>query len=170
MNAAQPAGLGPFIEIAHQLRVPPRTGSRPLTSEAPAGTLIAHQQLSQNAPLHLQQEVYFRTSTLPHVTTGHSLISVPGARAFFLEESLVRGRLSYGNEFAHLHPAADGSLHVNLPPPVIAEITAAGWGEPHPRDPWAAMIYGPRTADELEIVVSMVWLAYLHARGDLAPT
>ncbi len=156
-----------FIEIGSQFRVPARPGPRPTTSEAPTGTLIAHQQLTQNAPVHMQQAVYFRTAALPHVSTGHSLISLPGARAFFLEEALVRGRLSYGNEFAHLHPPADGSLHVNLPPLVIAEINAAGWGEPHPRDPWAVMVYGPRDDGELEIVAKLVWLAYLHARGDL---
>jgi hypothetical protein len=55
-----------------------------------------------------------------------SVISVPGARALWLDYSLHAGppeAFLIGREFAHLHPGADHSLHAMLPPD-----HAEGWG------------------------------------------
>ncbi|HET7398119.1 MAG TPA: phospholipase, partial [Intrasporangium sp.] len=71
-------------------------------------------------------------------------------------------------EFAHLHPEYDGSLHLALPAPLAADLVVRGWGTPHP---WAGMrlapgfvmLFGARTADELETVVGIVTTAHALA-------
>ncbi|MGQ0596778.1 luciferase domain-containing protein [Aquabacterium sp.] len=37
-----------------------------------------------------------------------------------------------GREFAHVHPAHDGSMHLMLALDVARELVGKGWGEPHP--------------------------------------
>ena len=132
---------------------------------------IPQQQLSQNAPPSLQEELFERVSALPGVHGAPSLISVPGARAFTLPSA--RGPedaflVPHGREFAHLHPTYDGSLHLALPPEQAADLVAHGWGVPHP---WAGtrlaagfvMLFGPRTQDELETVLGVVATAHRHS-------
>jgi phospholipase/carboxylesterase len=129
---------------------------------------IPQQQQSQNAPEPLQENLFERVSALAGVQCGPSHISVPGARAFTLpggagpdESYLVPGV----REFAHLHPAYDGSLHVALPAAHAADLVAHSWGVPHP---WAGtrlaagfvMLFGPRTDDELETVTAIVTAAH----------
>src|SRR5919198_6497702 len=62
--------------------LPLRAGSKPDTHNA-----MPHQQLSQNAPPELQEELFARAAGLPGVRVGPSGVSVPGARAFVLEEA-----------------------------------------------------------------------------------
>ncbi|NYG07281.1 phospholipase/carboxylesterase [Phycicoccus badiiscoriae] len=134
---------------------------------------IPQQQQSQNAPETLQEKLFERVSALAGVQGGPSRISVPGARAFTLpdgtgpdESYLVPGV----REFAHLHPAYDGSLHLALPAAYAADLVAHGWGVPHP---WAGtrlaagfvMLFGPRTEDELETVSAIVTAAHAFASG-----
>ncbi|WP_392544280.1 alpha/beta hydrolase [Oryzobacter telluris] len=134
---------------------------------------IPQQQLSQTAPESLQESLFQRISALAGVHGGPSHISVPGARAFALPDGtgphdayLVPGV----REFAHLHPAYDGSLHLALPAAHAADLVAHGWGVPHP---WAGtrlaagfvMLFGPRTPDELETVLAVVRAAHAVASG-----
>ncbi len=73
-----------------------------------------------------------------------------------------------GREFAHLHPAHDGSLHLTLPPAQAADLVVHGWGVFHP---WAGtrlsagfvMLFGPRTAAELETVAGVVSASHKYA-------
>ena len=73
-------------------------------------------------------------------------------------------------EFAHLHPAYDGSLHLALPAARAADVVARGWGTPHP---WAGsrlslgftMVYGPHDAEELEVVAGIVAASHAYASG-----
>jgi phospholipase/carboxylesterase len=134
---------------------------------------IPQQQLSQNAPAALQEALFERVTALPRVHGAPSLISVPGARAFTLpgadgpDDAFL---VPQGREFAHLHPAYDGSLHLALPPEAAADLVAHGWGVPHP---WAGtrlaagfvMLFGPRTEDELETVLGVVTTAHRHSSG-----
>ena len=134
---------------------------------------IPQQQLSQNAPASLQEALFERVTALPGVHGAPSLISVPGARAFTLpgadgpEDAFL---VPQGREFAHLHPAYDGSLHLALPPEAAADLVAHGWGVPHP---WAGtrlaagfvMLFGPRTEAELETVLGVVTTAHRHSSG-----
>ncbi|HET6757334.1 MAG TPA: luciferase family protein, partial [Burkholderiales bacterium] len=97
-----------------------------------------------------------------------SLVSVPGAHAFHLDNALARGpkdAFQRGHEFAHIHPAPDGSLHVALPRDVYDEVLARGWGEPHPIS-GTMMVFGPRDAEELEIVFRVVKASCDYARGE----
>lgn len=101
------------------------------------------------------------------MTERASRIAPPGSRALSLGAAW---------EFVHLHPAYDGSLHVSLPEALEAQVLAGGWGEQHPlkrRAPTAqapTMVFGPRDAQELEVVVSLVEAAHAHevARGHTA--
>ncbi len=113
--------------------LPGRSGPRPEVSWT-----IPQQQESQNAPVDLQEQLFEEVRTLPAVDVGASRISVPGARGFTLregsndEQAFLVPRVG---EFAHLHPAHDGSLHVVLPPDLAADVSTKGWGRPHM---WAA--------------------------------
>jgi hypothetical protein len=52
--------------------LPPRSGDRPKT-----GPEIPHQQLSQNAPLPLQEELWQRMTRLEGVHPGRSYVRFP---------------------------------------------------------------------------------------------
>src|SRR3954468_8998006 len=123
-----------------------------------------HTQLTQNAPPDLQERVFAVASALDGVAVGPSHVSVPGARAFHLPESGQAAREAFmvGHEFAHLHPASDGSLHLTLPPDEVDRVIENGWAERHPlagRHGLPAnivMVYGPRDDQELAVVEDLV--------------
>src|SRR5919204_7021636 len=124
-----------------------------------------HAQRSQNAPAALQEELVQRALELPGVSEAESGVSVPGARAFVLEEASARGpreAFQVGREFAHIHPAEDGSLHMTLPDQVAQAAYAAGWGEPHPIS-GTPLIFRPRDQAELETVWGLLRTSYGHA-------
>ena len=134
---------------------------------------IPQQQLTQNAPEELQEQLFARVSSLAGVTGAASQISVPGARAFTLADGTGPDEaylVPQVREFAHLHPGYDGSLHLALPPAQAADLAAKGWGLPHP---WAGtrlaagfvMLFGPRTLAELETVVGVVEASHAYATG-----
>jgi phospholipase/carboxylesterase len=130
-------------------------------------------QTSDNAPAELQEQLFARVSALAGVASGPSQISVPGARGFVLDhadgpdEAFLVPQVG---EFAHLHPAYDGSLHLALPPEQAADVVAKGWGTPHM---WTGsrlslgftMVFGPRDADELEVVAGIVAASHAYASG-----
>ena len=108
-----------------------------------------------------------RALALPGVSEAESGVSVPGARAFVLDEESARGpaeAFQTGREFAHLHPPDDGSLHMTLPTDVAEAAYAAGWGEPHPVS-GTPLIFGPRDESELEVVWGLLQSSYAYARG-----
>ena len=124
-----------------------------------------HAQRSQNAPAALQEELARRALELPGVSEADSQVSVPGARAFVLDEASARGpreAFQAGHEFAHIHPSEDGSLHMTLPDHVAEAAYAAGWGEPHPIS-GTPLIFGPRDEAELEIVWGLLRNSYEYA-------
>ncbi|MBD7997545.1 hypothetical protein H9640_03130 [Oerskovia sp. Sa2CUA8] len=61
-------------------------------------------------------------------------------------------------EPVHLHGVRDTSLHLCLPRARAEEVCATGWGEPHQYADHATeiMVYGPRDADELAVVLGLV--------------
>ena len=146
-------------------RLPRRAGPGPRTLRRDGRP---HAQLSQNAPVPLQETLFARASSLPGVAVGPSLVSVPGARALFLVEEAGGGppeAFQAGREFAHVHPAHDGSLHVTLPPALAGEVDKGGWGEGHPVS-GSIMVYGPRDEDELEVAWRILLASYRFAAGD----
>jgi Family of unknown function (DUF5519) len=126
-----------------------------------------HAQRSQNAPPELQEELIRRALELPGVSPAESRVSVPGARAFVLDEASAGGpseAFQVAREFAHVHPPEDGSLHMTLPPDVADVAYAAGWGEPHPIS-GTPLIFGPRNETELEVVWGLLRASYEYASG-----
>lgn len=155
------------MEIATDLPLSPRPGPRPRATPT-----NPHTQLNQNAPPELQERLFERAKALSGVQVEPSAISVPGARAFVLTEEAAAGpeeAFMIGREFAHVHPATDGSLHMMLPLELARRVEEQGWGEPHPVarmgliPPTAMMVYGPRDEEELEIVWSILRASHAFA-------
>lgn len=109
----------------------------------------------------------------PDTIDNHwSEISVPGARAFMLDgrergphESFIVPSVG---EFAHLHPARDGSMHMALPARVAVEVVAKGWGVAHPLSgtqlaAGMILVYGPRTDAELDVVRTILMRSHHFA-------
>ena len=146
-----------------------RDGEPPVTTKPNHDVAFPHQQLTQLAPPEMQDRLVERAATLPFVSMGASCVSVPGSRAFRLDDHHAGGpaeAFQCGTEFAHVHPAGDGSLHLTLPPRVYQEVLDRGWGEPHPVS-GTMMLYGPRNRRELETVWQLVLTSYRFALGDL---
>jgi phospholipase/carboxylesterase len=149
------------------VNLPVRGGAQPAVRRPSAERPGPHQQLSQNAPLELQEALFALGRSLPGVTTGRSLVSLPGARAFFLDPNLAHGpdaAFQAGTEFAHIHAPFDGSLHVTLPEQVAREVIVCGWGEPHPLQK-GLLIFGPRDEPELAVAWQLLRVSHLFACG-----
>ncbi|MGN9841850.1 luciferase domain-containing protein [Nonomuraea sp. H19] len=150
------------------LSLPARAGDRPRT-----GPSVPHVQLSQTSPGEIREQLEQWMSTeLPAAEIRPSEISEPRSIAFFLADDvlppqgavLLPPRLVA--EFAHIH--IDGSLHLALSQEDQRELIARGWGERHPLySPTinVVMLYGPRTAQELEVAKSVVAASYRYATG-----
>jgi len=153
--------------------LPLRPGPRPSTTPPGQdghrqGDGFVHRQTSQNAPLPLQEELFRRACGLELVEIHQSKISVPGARGFSIRDQSARGpdeAFMVEGEFAHLHPAHDGSLHLALSPATYDEVRDKGWGEPHPLVK-TMMAFGPRDQDELEVLWQIFLASYRFARGE----
>ena len=145
-----------------------RAGPRPLTTPT-----NPHTQLEQISPPALQEKLFAIAKALPGVVTGPSAVSVHGTRAFHLPASNNAARAAFmiDREFAHLHPASDGSLHMALPPDVVEAAIANGWAERHPLAGKhglpgnIVMVYGPRDEAELATVADLVRASHAHATG-----
>jgi len=148
-----------------------RPGPRPV-----ARPVTPHQQLTQIAPATLQEELWRRMACLRHVRTGPSTISLPDTRALHLDPEVAAGPAAAfapgSTEFAHLHGAGDGSLHVCLPEPAAAAAIDMGWAEWHPVarmgafPPTLVMLYGPRDEAELDTIWHLVQTSYAFALGE----
>jgi hypothetical protein len=153
--------------ITTSVNLPVRRGPPPLVRRPTAERPGPHQQLTQNAPRELQEALFALGRSLPGVTTGRSLVSLPGARAFFLDPALAQGpeaAFQAGTEFAHIHAPFDGSLHVTLPEQAAREVVARGWGEPHPVQK-GLLIYGPRDEQELAVAWQLLRVSHVFACG-----
>jgi hypothetical protein len=141
--------------------LPVRTGSRPTTTPTNPHTQLDQQPTDSTLSSRLAARVF----ALPGVRERESAISVPGARALWLDDSLPAGppeAFLIGREFAHLHPGADRSLHAMLPPDLAEEAVRTGWAEQHPVarrgliPANAVMVYAPRDDEELVVVAALV--------------
>lgn len=143
-----------------------RKGSRPRTTPT-----NPHTQLDQIAPPALQEKVFAAARALTGVVVGDSHVSVPGARAFHLPGCRTPKTAGFmlDREFAHLHPASDGSLHMSLPPAIVQPAIDNGWAERHPLagrhglPTNIVMVYGPRDEDELAVVLDLVRASHAGA-------
>jgi phospholipase/carboxylesterase len=137
---------------------------------------IPQEQRSDHSPEQLQEELFTRIAGLRGVATQQSAISVPGARGFMVDPSsgpLDAFLVPHAGEFAHLHPAYDGSLHVALPPALVRDAVTKGWAVAHPLAGirlarGMVMVYGPRDQVELDVVTAIVATSHAYATGALA--
>jgi luciferase-like monooxygenase len=148
--------------------LPLRPGPRPTTTSTNPHTQLDQQPTDPTLSSRLAARVF----VLSGVRERESAISVPGARALWLDESLPSGppeAFLIGREFAHLHPGADHSMHAMLPPDLADEAVKAGWAEQHPVarrgliPANAVMLYAPRDDDELDVVTSLAEASYSFA-------
>lgn len=155
------------------LILPDRKGARPKT-----GPAVPHQQLTQTAPVELQNLLWERMRALEHIATGYSYVSAPDSKALHMLPMYAKGpeqAFFAGTEFAHLHGSSDGSLHLVLSAKDTAEVLTKGWGERHPlahrmAKPGLVMIFGPRDNDELEIVWEIIQRSYAYASNSWTRT
>lgn len=148
-----------------------RRGPRPETTST-----NPHMQLDQLPPGRVLAALAHLLFALPGVGEKPSAISVPGARALWLEPNDARGpreAFLVGREFAHLHPPPEGSLHAALPPSLAAASIARGWAEIHPIARLGlipanvVMLYAPRDDGEVAVVLELVRAARAFARGEI---
>jgi phospholipase/carboxylesterase len=146
-------------------RLPKRQGPKPKTTPS-----TPHQQIDQTSPPAMQENLWQRMLSLDGISARPSGISVHGTRALWLNEPGHAAAFMVGREFAHLHPAYDGSLHMTLDTHSHAFAIAGGWAEPHPlagrfAPATTALVYGPRDEAELDLVWWLVQQSYRYARG-----
>ena len=149
--------------------LPIRAGERPKTNYG-----LPHEQLDQNPPANIYHKLKNQAFDFPFVERRPSIISVPGAEALWLLEDgghSCAQAFMRGNEFAHVHPPYDGSMHMMLPEDLVAEVIEQGWGEIHPLVPTGdmpatlLMVFGPRDDTELDVVMGLINTSYKFARG-----
>ncbi|MEN1729643.1 MAG: hypothetical protein AAGJ52_14500 [Pseudomonadota bacterium] len=151
-----------------------RVGRRPKTTRS-----IPHAQLTQHGPDEIIEKLHRFCFELPDVLNRDSLISVPGARALVVHDSIDCNREAFliGREFAHIHPHPDnGSMHLKLAELDAAHVIQMGWGEDHflvsqgRLPPSIIMVYSPRNDEELEVVKRIVVQSYEFAIGSESTT
>lgn len=151
------------------LTLPQRRGKKPETHYG-----LPHQQLDQNPPPYIYAKLKDQAFDFPFVERRPSIISVPGAEALWLQEQgghSCAEAFMRGNEFAHVHPPYDGSMHMMLPQDDVAELLTKGWGEVHPlvpvgrMPPTLVMAFGPRDEKELDVIMMLIEASYKFARG-----
>lgn len=152
------------------LNLPERSGAKPRTTES-----APHQQLDQTPPSAVYEALKARAFDFPGVERRPSAISVPGAEALWLtveSEHRCQNAFMVGNEFAHVHPPHDGSMHMMLPRAAVREVMRKGWGEMHPMallgaiPPNAVMIFGPRDEMELDLILDIIATSHGFALGE----
>lgn len=144
-----------------------RRGAAPETTNR-----LPHSQLTQHGPDEIVQKLHDWCFGLAGVANEPSGISVPGARALVMDDSVEAnsGAFMVGREFAHIHPQPDnGSMHVKVLPADASEVVKKGWGEDHylvtqgQYPPGLVMLFSPRDEEELETIQSIVMRAYEFA-------
>lgn len=150
--------------------LPQRSSPIPETTEG-----VPHVQIGVEAVPEISADLMRRVSEIPGVEIRDTVISLPGAKGFWLQEEMTLARpdvIVGGREFAHIHP--DGSLHASLSPELAVEAVGAGWAIHHPwadqRPGWEGfvMIYTPGTRDEMEVVFRLILGSYSFVTGDPA--
>lgn len=147
------------------LILPKRIGQAPRTGQEPPQL-----QYSDTSPQEIVDTLKaWAFSAFDHAREEPTRISVPTARALWLDESVPAAPEAFmpppgSREFAHFH--ADGSMHVVLSDENERAVLDAGWGIPHVyhhRGVKEMLIFAPRDADEMETVKAIVLASYENA-------
>ncbi len=142
------------------LKIPQREGERPQTTST-----NPHEQLTQNPSAEWHERFKAKLFCFDEISRRPSIISVPGAEALWLNENQAcncANGFMIGREFAHVHPAYDGSLHMALSEADFQHVIDQQWGEQHPLAGRGAiphsiaLVYGPRNDEEIDTVLSIV--------------
>lgn len=148
--------------LGESLDLPRRISQNPATTNS-----VPHIQIGVKADPTLSAELLLQVSAIPGVEIRDTVVSLPGAKGFWINESVEikrPERIAGGREFAHLHP--DGSLHASLPPELAVEAVKKGWATFHPwsttRPGWDGfvMLYTPQSMGEVEIILMLVKESY----------
>lgn len=170
-DAPMPAGR-PAPRLADVMSdecLPVRAGAAPRTYRG-----LPHTQLDQQPDARIRAQLARRFGGFSDVEEQSSKVRAPGARALFLCPEVDGGPAEaflVDREFAHLHALPDSSLHMVLPGPLAAQAVEAGWAEFHPAadtgtgPPTAVLIYAPRDAAEIDVVLGLLQRSYENARG-----
>lgn len=150
------------------LQISTREGERPETTNT-----NPHEQLTQNPSVECHQLFKEKLFHFDKVSRRPSIISVPGAEALWLEEgepcNCTNGFM-IEREFAHIHPAYDGSLHMALSDEDFKTVIDKQWGERHPlagKGPipeTIALVYAPRDIEEIDTVMKIVNASLKNAK------
>ena len=167
------AGFAAGLARADNTPLPQRAGPRPQTTAN-----VPHVQIGIKSDPEVDAELLRLVSMLPGVEVRPTVVSLPGAKGFWLNENLPLAHpevIVGGREFAHVHP--DGSLHASLSPKRSREAVAAGWAIRHPwadqRQGWEGfvMLYTPKNKAELGTVFQLIVDSYNFVTGrEFQPT
>lgn len=153
--------------MAEGIDLPKRVTPIPATTNG-----VPHIQIGVTPIPTLSAELLKRVATIPGVEVRNTVISLPGAKGFWLNEAISIARpevIVGGREFAHMHP--DGSLHASLSPELAVQAVVSGWAVPHPwatqRPGWDGfvMIFTPGSQSELDVVFCLVEQSYSFVTG-----
>jgi len=157
------------LVVADTAQLPIREAPRPETTDS-----VPHVQIGVESTAEIVEELMQRVAGIPNVEIRNTVVSLPGAKGFWLADDLPLARpdvIVGGREFAHMHP--DGSLHASLHPETARAAVMAGWAVPHPwakqRPGWEGfvMIYSPLSAEELDVVFQLVLESYSFVTGNV---
>jgi hypothetical protein len=152
---------------AGESNLPKRDGNRPQTTNS-----VPHVQIGVSSNPDIIDAFLIEVSKLRGVEIRPTVVSLPGAKGFWLNEKLTLAHpevIVGGREFAHIHP--DGSLHASLPPIRAKEAVKAGWAVPHPwanqRQGWEGfvMLYTPQSKEESKITFQLISDSYNFITG-----
>lgn len=158
---------GGVSAAADPKKLPIRTSPIPLTTDG-----VPHVQIDIEPDPEISSELLRRVAGISGVEIRDTVISLPGAKGFWINENIILARpdvIIRGREFAHIHP--DGSLHASLSPELADQAVEAGWAIYHPwakqRPGWGGfvMIYTPGTRDEMETVLQLILESYNYITG-----
>ena len=150
----------------------PRAGPAPRTYRG-----LPHSQLDQQPDARVRAQLARRFGGLLGVEEQPTGVRAPGARALCLCPDVEAGPAEafiVDREFAHLHALPDSSLHMVLPEELAKRAVEAGWAEPHPGaatgavGPTTVLVYAPRDAAEIDVVLDLLRRSYEFARGDVS--
>lgn len=133
-------------------------------------------QLDELSPADIREALLMQMQTLEYVESQPTALSIPGASAFVLSESVARGQpeaFIRGREFAIVRQ--DGSTHLALPPAWGQKVLDRGWTTIHPLvrylagilPPQSLVLYAPRDRKELLVAWKILQAAYWFARGEI---
>lgn len=153
--------------------LPVREGVKPTTTPSNPHIQINQQPVDRKI---IDDLMHWAFTDLANISKEPSKISMPGAQAMCLAEDKMCSHCNafmVENEFAHFHPAPDGSMHLGLPVEDARYVIEKGWGELHPvvykgwLPPNFIMVYAPRTQTEVFVIKKIILRSYEFATGQL---